>query len=195
MVPPVDPDTLSRAESKAVVIALLGKVAALERTVAAQREEIARLKGLKGRPAMKPSGMEQASEPKLPRQHRGRRGRGKVAVQERVLRATVPPGSRFQGYQDFLVQDLVLRTEAVRYRRERWLTPEGQLVCRVARCREDSGADEPPIVHTNGLPTSGGLVERQAAHRQAAGLLPHHAVAFPAVRNAHFPEPMVQGSA
>src|SRR5215218_8845668 len=59
-------------------------------------------------------------------------GRGKVvprvAVEERILRATVPPGSRFRGYQDFLVQDLVLRTEAVRYRRERWLTPEGRLV-------------------------------------------------------------------
>ena len=132
MVPPADPDTLSPAELKALVSALLGKVAELERTVAAQREEIARLKGLKGRPAIKPSGMEQATEPKPPRERHGRRGRGKVvprvAVEERVLRATVPPGSRFQGYQDFLVQDLVMRTEAVRYRRERWLTPEGRLV-------------------------------------------------------------------
>src|SRR3712207_4228362 len=132
MVPPADPDALSPAELKALVSALLRKVAELEWTVAAQREEIARLKGLKGRPAIKPSGMEQATEPKPPRNHRGRRGRGKVvprvAVEARVLRATVPPGSRFQGYQDFLVQDLVLRTEAVRYRRERWLTPEGRLV-------------------------------------------------------------------
>ena len=76
--------------------------------------------------------MEQATEPKPPHDRPGRRGRGKVvprvAVEVRVLRATVPPGSRFRGYQDFLVQDLVLRTEAVRYRRERWLTPEGQLV-------------------------------------------------------------------
>src|SRR6185437_939272 len=76
-----------------------------------------------------PSGMEQGTEPKPPCD---RRGRGKVvprvAVEERVLRATVPPGSRFKGYEDYLVQDLVLRTEAVRYRRERWLTPEGQLV-------------------------------------------------------------------
>ncbi|TDH57902.1 hypothetical protein E2C06_35430, partial [Dankookia rubra] len=132
MVPPADPDTLSLAELKALVSALLGKVAELERTVAAQREEIARLKGLKGRPAIKPSGMEQATEPKLPRNHHGRGGRGKVvprvAVEARVLRATVPSGSRFQGYQDFLTQDLVLRTEAVRYRRERWITPEGRLV-------------------------------------------------------------------
>ena len=100
--------------------------------MAAQGEEIARLKGLKGRPKIKPSGMEQATEPKPPRDGKGRRRRGKVeprvAVEERVLHATVPPGSQFQGYQDFLVQDLVLRTEVVRYRRERWLTPEGQLV-------------------------------------------------------------------
>src|SRR3712207_2263369 len=132
MVPAADPDTLSPAELKALVVELLAKVAELERTVAAQREEIARLKGLKGRPAIKPSGMEQATEPKPPRDGKGRRRRGKVeprvAVEERVLHATVPPGSRFQGYQDFLVQDLVLRTEVVRYRRERWLTPEGQLV-------------------------------------------------------------------
>ena len=131
MVPPADPDALSAAELKALVSALLGRVAELERTVAAQREEIAHLKGLKGRPVIKPSGMEQATEPKPPRGAQGRR-RGKVeprvVVEARVLHATVPPGSQFRGYQDFLVQDLVLRTEAVRYRRERWLTPEGRLV-------------------------------------------------------------------
>jgi hypothetical protein len=107
MAPPADPDALSPAELKALVIELLGKVADLERAVAAQREEIARLKGLNSRPPIKPSGMEQASEPKSPRGSRGRCGRGKVvpqaAVEERVIRATVPPGSRFRGYQDFLV--------------------------------------------------------------------------------------------
>ena len=66
MAPPADPDALSPVELRALVSALQGKVVDLERTVAAQREEIARLKGLKARPRIKPSGMEQASEPKPP---------------------------------------------------------------------------------------------------------------------------------
>ena len=64
MAPPGDLDALSPTELKALVLELLGKVAALEQTVAAQCAEIARLKGLKGWPALKPSGMETASEPK-----------------------------------------------------------------------------------------------------------------------------------
>jgi hypothetical protein len=130
MAPPGDLDALSPTELKALVIELLGKVAALERTVAVQRAEIARLKGLKSRPQLKPSGMEKASDPKPPSLPKSRRGpmTPRVAVEDRILGATVPPGSRFKGYADFLVQDLVLRARCIRYRRERWLTPEGQLV-------------------------------------------------------------------
>ena len=117
MVPPADLDALSPAELKALVIQLLGKMAELERTIATQREEIARLKGLKGRPQLKPSGMERASEPKPSRDPDKRRGRGKVvprvAVKDQVIETAAPPGSRFKGYEDFLVQDLVLRAEAV----------------------------------------------------------------------------------
>src|SRR3954471_12085655 len=130
MAPPGDLDALSPTELKALVLELLGKVAALEQTVAAQREEIARLKGLKGRPVLKPSGMEKASEPKPPGSPKGRRGpvRPRVAVEDQVIAAPVPPGSRFKGYADFVVPDLVLRARCTRYRRERWLTPDGQLI-------------------------------------------------------------------
>src|SRR5580700_1243430 len=65
MPPLEDIDGLTPAKLKDLVLKLLEKVAALERTVAAQRDEIARLKGGPGRPNIKPnskpSGMEQAT--------------------------------------------------------------------------------------------------------------------------------------
>jgi hypothetical protein len=93
MASPGDLDALSPTELKALVVQLLGKVAALERTVAAQRAEIAQLKGLKGRPALKPSGMEKASEPKPPSPPKGRRGpvTPRVAVEDQVIEARRRP--------------------------------------------------------------------------------------------------------
>lgn len=103
-------DNLSAADLKALVLALLGEVAALKQLVSEQRAEIARLKGLKGPPSIKPSGMEQASEPR-PRSGGGkRRGRGT------------------KGHESFFIQDLELRPMAIRFRRERWVTSDGRTV-------------------------------------------------------------------
>jgi hypothetical protein len=132
---PEDIDGLSPAELKVLVLRLLQEVAELRGTVAAQRDEIARLKGGPPRPNIKPSGMEQASDPKPPGgsgQERRRRGstRSKLSIDEerKVKLAVPPPGSRFKGYTSFVVQDLVIDRHVVDFQCERWQTADGKVI-------------------------------------------------------------------
>ena len=71
----------------------------LKRAVTESREEVARLKGLKGRPKIKPSGMDKDTEPSKPGKDIKRPGRGKVTprvpVENEVIRVEIPPGSIF----------------------------------------------------------------------------------------------------
>src|SRR4051794_37413567 len=124
--------SLPRGELEALAERLLAENDALKRAVAELRAEVATLKGVKGRPEVKPSGMEKGTEPAPAGTGRGAKGSksARLAVHEDrvVAAADVPAGSRFKGYEDFLVQDLVLRPHVVRLRRERWLTPYGRTV-------------------------------------------------------------------
>jgi hypothetical protein len=122
---------LPRGELEALAAQLLAENAALEQAIAELRAEVAALKGLKGRPRVRPSGMDEGTEPAPAAGGRGRGVKGSKRArltlhEERVVAADVPAGSRFKGYEDFLVQDLVLRPHVVRLRRERWLTPDGR---------------------------------------------------------------------
>ena len=131
---PPDIDELDITSLKALVLELLEDQAALRAENAVLREEIRRLKGLSGPPDIKPSGMdgEARSRGKAGRaanKARRRAKKGRVAIDERrVVAAEAPAGSRFKGYEDYLVQDLVCRPYNVLLRRERWLTPEGAYV-------------------------------------------------------------------
>jgi hypothetical protein len=130
--PPPTLSALSRSELEALLVELFGEIGTLKQTVAEQREEIARLKGLKGRPNIKPSGMDKGTAPPKPAKDQRRRGRGKVtprvSVEEKAIKTEIPPGSRFKGYEPFLVQDLVISVHATRYQRERWVTPDGRTI-------------------------------------------------------------------
>src|SRR5258707_11725682 len=138
MSPPADLDGLSHADLKSLVLKLLEEVAELRRTVAAQRDEIARLKGGPGRPDIKPSkpsGMDKATDRKPPRAAGGEpRPKGsktsKLSINEtRTVKVASPPdGSRFKGYASFIVQDLMIRPLVVDFQRERWQQPDGKML-------------------------------------------------------------------
>ena len=130
---------LSNEELRRLVEQLLDEVAKLRERVseleeenAALKEENAHLKGHKGRPKLKPSGMEKATgggKAKTGRKTPRRASRRSPVVgEEHKLRVNVPVGSRFKGYDDFVVQDLKMEGRVIRYRRERWLTREGKLI-------------------------------------------------------------------
>ena len=127
-------DALSRSELRGLVVGLVAQVRGLTDENRALRDEVARLKGLPPRPPTRPtpSGMEAASERAQADPGRRRR-RGPVrdrcvVTREVVLKAAVPEGSRFKGYEDLVVRDLVLAAVVIRYRRERWCTPSGASV-------------------------------------------------------------------
>jgi hypothetical protein len=129
-----DIEALSLDDLKRLVLQFLEEIAALKSEITALREEIAHLKGLKGRPNLKPSGMEmKAVGRRKTKEGRKQARRGKknarlLIDEERKVKAEAPAGSRFKGYEDYVVQDLVVRPHTVRYRRECWLTPAGERI-------------------------------------------------------------------
>ena len=129
---PRDVEALNLEDLRILVEQLREKISEQGAQIAGLREELARLKGLKGRPKLKPSGMEKQAKARDKakqgrKQAKRKRGAKKLMVDEdRVIATPHPAGSVFKGYEDYVVQDVVLKPLVVRYRRERWTTPEGR---------------------------------------------------------------------
>ena len=93
---------LPRGELEALAERLLAENAALKQAIAELRAEVATLKGVKGRPKLKPSGMEKGTEPRPGVRDRGggagaRKAKRLAIDEERIIAAAVPAGSRFKG--------------------------------------------------------------------------------------------------
>src|SRR4051812_28805715 len=124
---------IPESECTPLVRQLLDVIGHLQDHIQKLEDEILRLKGLKTRPLIAPSPLE--TPPRPPRDPGQKRpGSAKrlktaelIVTEEKVVPLADPPlGSIFRGYEDFVIQDLVIRPQVIRYRRERWQTPDGQ---------------------------------------------------------------------
>jgi hypothetical protein len=103
-----------------------------QQRLAQLEDEILRLKQLPTRPVIAPSTLEVPTPPP-PQPEQKRPGSAKRAKTATLLITNevvvplpnVPEDAIFKGYEDFVVQDLHIQIRVTRYRRERWLLPDG----------------------------------------------------------------------
>lgn len=118
----------------AVIRAQQDRLRELEQTMQQLRDEIAILRGQKPRPPIAPSRLEQpAPRPPLAEgqkrpgsQKRLKNAQLTITAEIRIPFPGPPPGSVSKGYEEYLVQELVIRAETTRYLRERIVTADGQ---------------------------------------------------------------------
>lgn len=141
---------IPESERTPTVIALLEictqqqeQIHLLKEQVQGLKDEVARLKRHKPKPKIKPSALEK-------KRVGGRKGGGdkrpgsakrrkNLEIHEtvKVPPENVPEGSRFKGYEDFTVQDIILKPHNTVYRLEYWVTLDGQRL--VGKLPEEAG--------------------------------------------------------
>ena len=111
------------------------QIALQKEEIARLKDEVAILKGEKGRAKIKPSGLNRDADggQSGSQQKRGKPGCKKTRQlkihHERVIEPTeLPPGSKFKGYERFVVQDIEINLSNTRYLRARYETPDGGYV-------------------------------------------------------------------
>lgn len=101
------------------------------------KDEIARLKNQKPKPKIPPSRLESSKRGKKKQSGKkrpGSRKRSKTAKLEihdtlPIEPEDIPEGSVFKDYNDFVVQDLKIKTHNILFRLRTYTTPDGQYVC------------------------------------------------------------------
>ena len=106
--------------------------------IQAMRDEIAVLKGNNPKPTIKPGKMEKKAkandDKKSPKDKRAGSDKqnktSELTIHDTIIikAENVPEGSKRKGYKDFIVQGIIVRSDNILYRMERWETPEGNYV-------------------------------------------------------------------
>ena len=113
------------------------RLAILEETVARLKDEIAVLKGEKPRPKIKPSTLNEGGGQG---KGSGKKGQGEGSAQGQKTKEleihetkilhpeSIPEGSVFKGYEDYVVQGIRIKLHNTKYRRARYQTPQGEYI-------------------------------------------------------------------
>ena len=145
-VPKINRETLTDFEAL-----LLQLVLQRDECIQELKDEIARLKGEKEKPKIKPSRLEQEKKDPQPHEEEAQQASSEdnPNAEKKKKRAgsakrkktrelpiheikiieplpEIPTGSEFKGYQDYTVQELLIRPHNIRYRVACWKTPTGE---------------------------------------------------------------------
>ena len=114
-----------------IIRQLLDVVRQQEETIQQLRDEVSRLKGLKTRPDIKPSLLETPPSTEGPKKQRRDPAKRPKTAELHIDREVplhpdkLPEGATFKGYEPYVVQDLIIKTDTTRYLRARYALAEG----------------------------------------------------------------------
>ena len=129
-----------------IVVTQREQIHRLREEVQTLKDEIARLKKQKPKPKIEPSRLGNSKNDKRRNKRKRKRGNKRQADQTVIVKAqNVPEGSRFKGYSDYWVQELVIHSQSTLYRVEKWLTPQGQIVSGQLPVKGQSGHFGPTL--------------------------------------------------
>src|SRR5262249_36450757 len=163
MLDDLDLSAIQDERARALIVRLLNLIEDLSADLRAAQEEIQRLrdennhlKGEQGKPTIKPN-----AAPPLPTDHssererhqptervkRGKRATITVDREQTLLldRAILPLDAEFKGYEDVVVQDLIIRTDNVLFHKEVFYSPSIGKSYRAALPRGYSGEFGPGV--------------------------------------------------
>ena len=140
--PELSPENLTDSESHLWLL-----LREREECIQELKDEIARLKGEKGKPKIKPSrlepekkaqGQQEETEEDAPQDKQAKQKRPGSAKRQKtanlIIHETkvipptteIPAGSEFKGYQDYTLQELIVRAHNTLYRLAIWKSPTGE---------------------------------------------------------------------
>jgi len=141
MLPGIDPNQIKDLDrAKEAIRMLLNMVEelkqendALRKDVQHLRDEVNRFKGEQGKPKIKPKkktgGSDHSSEEerRQPKKRRRRRKNSQIKIDREekleVDRSQLPEDAEFKGYETVIIQDLVIKTDNVRFLKEKFYSP------------------------------------------------------------------------